>query len=232
MKKILVVSHERSGTHFLINTIAFNFSQYSNIQLDFPENEEEFNQFVVRYTGKKEKRIFKSHHQQYVFQKRVEKLFDDYEVFYIIRDGRDVLASCWKYFNNHPQSFPVSKTLNELLKKDPGTFKQDKAYNFVKTENMVDRWAQHVESWLFIQSQITIIKYEDLYCNFEHIIRKIASQLNLKEPLSIIKPTCNDRCVFPNGGGIRKWKECFSIEDENYFWDKAKNLMNKLEYQR
>ena len=103
MKNILVVGHERSGTHFLINTIALNYPYYSNYEISVLGDTQELRQIFEWYYSKNERRIFKSHHQFYFFFPFFEELLRHFHIFYIVRDGRDVLTSCFHYYNNFPE---------------------------------------------------------------------------------------------------------------------------------
>ena len=67
-RKILVVSHERSGTHFLINSIAFNFG-YGERQIDLDlaqgficSRPEQATAWLARCRGVFIPNVFKAHH--------------------------------------------------------------------------------------------------------------------------------------------------------------------------
>jgi len=225
MKNILVISHERSGTHFLINAIAFNFPYYSNNELGVIGSSEELEKIFSTYYAVEEKRIFKSHHQFEFFRSFFHELLQHFHVFYIVRDGRDVLNSCFHYFNKHPDIFPQAKSIREFL-----TMNAYQDYCKVSPSNMVERWVMHVKGWLEQKDNVNIIYYEDLFYNFEETIANIANALNLAPPDRITVPTLQDRSIDPRKGTVGDWKNHFTEEDLRIFDSIASDLMKELGY--
>jgi hypothetical protein len=216
MKKILVVSHERSGTHFLINTIAKNFG-YDNYQIEttardaLNASKEEVEQYksqvramITKNFQSNTKRIFKSHHQYDFFREYISEVFRHFHIFYIVRDVRDVLTSCFFYFNGAAtKAFPKPKTVKELaFDIKPYKFSFDGAYSLVKSEDFVGRWIRHVSDWT--SSGACVITYEDLKTNFERVLNQISRELGRKA-LSAHVPTLRDRAVSPRKGIIGDW---------------------------
>ena len=176
-KKILVVSHERSGTHFLIDSIAYNFG-YSNNVINFPTQDSkdfskkrttEYRDFIqssVRsFYSLKTDRIFKSHHDVRFFDGMLEELKDNFYIFYIKREACDVLTSCYHYYNlPHLTHFPQEKNVEKFIfELKPYQYATDGAYSFVKSENQILRWKNHVEGWE--KSGATILEYNNLKVN-------------------------------------------------------------------
>jgi hypothetical protein len=209
MKKVLVVSHERSGTHFLINTIAFNFNlDWRVINLD---------NGVQQHFGTQTNKIFKTHYQRYFFDSVWEQLLKEFHVFYIVRDGRDALTSSWFYHkSNHSNpAFPHCNTFSEWLRTNPSKYPYD-IYSIEKSCNMVERWKKHVCSWQNIEG-VHIITYEELHSNFNVVVDKISTILNV--PVNNYqRPSLHGSCsVGSRKGIVSDWKNLFSTEDIEFF---------------
>jgi len=244
-KNILIISHERSGTHFLLNSIAFNFPELidSNKQIDAPwqtRDLAEFEQFFLNNNQKEARQIFKSHHQIDFYKGFIGDLVKKYHVFYIYRDGRDVLTSCFHYFNKCPDSFPHTKSIGELMWGNPSEHAFDNAYSWEPQKTMVDRWVYHVHGWASIQpairDRIHFIKYEDLLNRWESAITLISKILMPNNPpwsipVNLRRPTLKDFGVSNRKGIVGDWKEHFTTSDRVYFKMKAKEIMNVLGYE-
>ena len=115
MKKLLVASHERSGTHFLINSIANNSGGlYGSPNIQNPSkdiyhggpynNPQEYKEYVYAYlssySGVSESKIFKTHHKAEFFKEYITELKKEYHILYIQRNPLDVLTSLYYYYKN------------------------------------------------------------------------------------------------------------------------------------
>ena len=206
MKNIVVVSHERSGTHFLINTIIKNFG-YSDGWIDFPRFNKMPNDcgkvkaFCVGHG--RDNRVFKTHHQVGFFESYMDDFLKYFTVFYIVRDPRDVGVSCFYYFNKHNNDFPVTKSVGDLLLRvKPYKYAWDSGRSIVKSETLVDRWALHVSGWN--RHNVHLIKFSDLKRNFSNVVRKIGRVLN-KPAGPIIVPSLDHNVVESRGGREGDW---------------------------
>ena len=80
---------------------------------------------------------------------------------------------------------------------------------------------------------IGIIKYEDLYNDFEWTLSKINNDLRLNRDKSLFeyrKPTLKDKCVFPRKGIIGDWKNHFTEEDKIFFNNQVRLAMKLAGY--
>ena len=247
--KVLVVSHERSGTHFLINTIALNFPYYSNRVIPFSSMDtinpsskqlQKVEQVMEKkfhsYFNKHPKRIFKSHLQYYFVKNYFEELTKEYEIFYIVRNGKDVLTSmfyfCKNYQNLPHKPFPIENNFSNFIRLKPYNYPFDGSKSYKKSENFVSRWVNHVESWLKVQNEINIIKYENLKNNFENEINTISKSLQISPPQKIQIPQLSkSNSISPRKGKINDWKNIFSEKDKLFFSQHAEKLMKKLNYE-
>jgi hypothetical protein len=221
-KNVVVVSHERSGTHFLINTIIKNFG-YSDGWVDFPRfnkmpNDKKWYDdycgkvkvFCVGYRGQN-KRVFKTHHQVGFFESYMDDFLKYFTVFYIVRDPRDVGVSCFYYFNKHNNDFPVTKSVGDLLLRvKPYKYAWDSGRSIVKSETLVDRWALHVSGWK--KHNVHFIKFSDLKRNFSGVVHRIGKVLN-KPVGSIIVPLLDHNVVESRGGREGDWRGHLSSVD-------------------
>ncbi len=227
MKKLMVISHERSGTHFMINTLAAMYGLPEK-QLDlyiYHGTNSESNYESLGYkkdvqihltelstTGNN---IIKSHHHH--------AFFDSYDFennniqpVYIYRDARDVMVSCHHYFNAHRHLgpvFPFSLSPYKLaLSVTPYEYTFDRAYSYYKNETMIERWKNHVNPFLN-DDRFLKVKYEDLNLHFEQITNKIGQIIGNYDG-EATKPTLQNRSVNPRKGIVGGWKK-YLTESEN-----------------
>lgn len=222
MKPILVISHERSGTHFLINTLAFNFG-YPERPVNVPQNEPQAS-FFEEYRNSLV--VLKSHHHLKLLPLEVLKYF---YVFYVLRDGRDVMTSCWTYFNRSPKEiFPHTKTVGDLLRMDVSSWPFSLGYS-PPSRNLAERWANHVESWYSVPG-LCLVRFEDLLLHFEDTVSRLSRFIQLPTTKPLRKPTLQDFCVAPWRGTIGTWKEFFTTEDLNFFLSYAGETLLRIGY--
>ena len=224
MKKVLVMSHERSGTHFLIDSIAANFGYDSNV-IDFhiEDSNDISNKRTLEYRERVQQKvkelyplntnqIFKSHHDVKFFDGMLDELKDNFHIFYIERAVCDVLTSCYHYYNI-PQltHFPQEKDVVKFLELVPYKYVTDGAYSFTKSENQVLRWKNHVEGWR--SAGVTVITYESLNNNFVLCMDVVASVLGVA-PTSCTQPSLGG--VAPRKGVVGDHKNLFTPEQIRY----------------
>jgi hypothetical protein len=228
-KKILVISHERSGTHFLINTIAQCFDYLpQQIDLDNSQgidwsNPAMASSWMRQFQGRFVANIFKSHHACPLLAPLLPELLDEYKVFYIQRDGRDVMTSFWIYLNRlAPGWGPRTRTIGEFMRATAagGITQYQPAQQHM---SMLQRWVAHVEGWNQLDLPIHYISYEDLHTGHDDVLEKIA--VILEQPVvSNTRPTLDSPSSLPWKGTIGAWKEFFTAEDREYFDQHIKQI--------
>jgi hypothetical protein len=92
----MIVSFQRSGTHFLINTLATNFKEIQRGWVDVvhtPKNKwvsnvcaanlrnKIYEQVIGTYAGHDLRRCLKTHFQAYVFDAFIQELIAKYDIF-------------------------------------------------------------------------------------------------------------------------------------------------------
>jgi hypothetical protein len=233
-KKILVVSHERAGTHFLVNSIALNFGFNAN-QIDLARSEgfdpcqpDQARIWLARYQGRCVSNIFKSHHDTTLLLPTLTPYLDEFQVFYIYRDGRDVLTSFWRYLNRLKSGWgPQVPTPGDFIRAAPtGGLLQ---YQANSCENMLARWIRHVSDWLDADIAVHFVSYELLHQQFEATLSDIGQVLQ-KQPSGYIRPGIDSPASLPWRGEIGSWRTCWTGDDEVMFEDHAGALMLRLGY--
>ena len=226
MKKVLVVSHERSGTHFLINTLGINFeldSRWIDIHCkDYIDPEDsykanykkEIEEFFNAQYGVPTNRIYKAHHQFGYYENIFDEILEHFDIFYIYRDGRDTLSSCYTYFNEAPvTAFPKCDTIDEFLfETPPYLYPYDGAYSYIKSENMVERWVNHIETWKPVFDKINVVSYSNLKNDFDVTVNRLGAAMG-KEPITNPQsPPVNMNSINPGRGINGGWKNTMSDE--------------------
>ncbi|MCG8632398.1 MAG: sulfotransferase domain-containing protein [Desulfobacterales bacterium] len=212
-----VISHERSGTHFLINTLNENlpiragmgtgdgsgtgwnnigewFGPYDN----FTGSRNHIDEYNERnwHKGAHRNTIIKTHSDAELFAIRFRKA----PVVYIYRDPRDVMVSWFHYLNN--RQFYINNPQVEDMRCDCfSTFIRRPVNGFLRYsysesgnfKNVVERWAAHVSGWLNYPGTC-IVKYEDLFYEPQMVVKQVAAGLNLT-PNKHVNPIPIDKSV-------------------------------------
>lgn len=243
MKKAMVISHERSGTSFLMNTIAGNYPEYlpeqgtdgKLLRVDVdgsPWNfadPVEMKKFLSdsRFHDIPLRNIFKSHHPYIYFSPVWEYLQEQFHVFYIYRDGRDVQTSYWRHIRK--QGFwwgPTTFTVGEFMRATP-IGAACRYHRPRPPSNMAQRWNDHIVSWMKTRfSGVCYISYEQMSENFESVVEKIGAKLAMDSPEKILRPGLGG--VHPGKGVVGNWKEHFVIGDESFFDENAHQAMKLI----
>jgi hypothetical protein len=194
--KILVVGHERSGTHFLMNTIGLNFGYLNEDWIDVDNIPQHYNpdnwvSFLAQVDHKNPLNIFKSHHDHRFFEPLFNRMADEWKIFYIWRMNQDDLfKSLCKHFNERDWNIgPKAKDYEELKYMQPSG--ACTRYDSVAHQTMLDRWLFHSTNWARIakeHSNIHSLYYEDLNTHFDKMVRKIAFFLGEHLPAGIRRP--------------------------------------------
>lgn len=208
---LIVCSHERSGTHFLMNSISENSlylsEPYFNFDLNILGNQinfyldEDVKSFFKNFSSIKIDNknfypisIIKSHHNTSIFK----SCFNDKKInfLYIYRDPFQTLFSYWKIIHTWKWTEgPKTKSFKEFLSSKP--MGQMTRYQVENYNNILQRWSAHVESWIDMaekSNNIILVNYDDLNNDYNNTILKILKKLRLKVP-EIIKRPSNDKFI-------------------------------------
>jgi tetratricopeptide (TPR) repeat protein len=194
---VMVVSHERSGTHFLMNSLAACYEYVSAPRIDLDENDININYYspiTIRKTlldlaARPVANIVKSHHAVEFFADELPRITQRYVVFYIHRDPVKVMLSFWRFIHQFewlygpkvadPCAFALAEPCGHMMR-----------YQVRQLPNLISRWAAHVDGWLAAakgQPRIVPVRYEELDTRFEETVASFADVLGRKA-VAIVRP--------------------------------------------
>jgi hypothetical protein len=239
VKKIIVASFQRSGTHFLINSLATNCLEVEDGWVDLIHSranrwvcdvhqgnltDKIYEQLCV-YRRNPMRRCIKTHYQMYFIEPCLDAILENYDILYIVRDPRDTMVACFYYYNNtNYESFIKQTNFSLFLRTqlwNVRTETQPYSYSYVKPTNIVDKWSKHVLSWMRYRDQgVVFVKYSHLNGRFEETLRYIESQTSQQlrsviSPVTLADPRYRPDFDLPGSkrGQVGIWKEYFSIDD-------------------
>ncbi|MDA9719522.1 sulfotransferase domain-containing protein, partial [Betaproteobacteria bacterium] len=212
-----VCSHERSGTHFLMNSLAknslysygeqLNFDPLSDalkrLGIDFHHTEQlaqllvDFEHFVFEGERRYFPSLIKSHFHAHFME---QFLTGDRRFIYIFREPKDTLISFWKFllrypdqkYKSNPEKF-YGKTITEFFKLSPcgkSARYQRKAFT-----DYFSRWADHVNGWIELSernSNVILVRYETLMRDFTPTLNSIFTKFGYEEKKFCKKPNRDD----------------------------------------
>ena len=214
--KVIVVSHERSGTHFLINSLAANYGYINDPWLDIdhttllnPWSPECILDMLMRCKGLNVLNVFKSHHDVGFFSPILNEVLSEFMILYIWRkDEAALFRSFRKHINEFPWfTGPKVETWRDLVAAPPhGSLTR---YQSQHRKDMGSRWSAHLGGWLVESARhprIHSLKYEDLDENFDQEITKIGVELGLTPAFPIRRPARDVNVIANTGmGGANDW---------------------------
>jgi hypothetical protein len=234
-KPALVVSHERSGTHFLMNTLGQNFGYLPYTDLDERQG------FDPRSTPQRldfllgapwpTRTVLKSHHQVEMLQP-LPLVAAAFEVFYIVRDPRDVLLSFRRYLAGCAAGTgPVTATVGEFLRAAPSGLIV--RYQRQAAASMVERWRQHVEGWLDaaakLPGRVTVLRYDDLDERFAVTVERLAAALGRPAAAPVpVRPSKIEHVVLAGEGGSGRYRGVLTADDLAFVAATAGDAMRRV----
>ena len=153
---------------------------------------------------------------------------------FVVRDGRDVLTSCyywWKGCSGSRMGFK-NKTFSQYIRgESPVTAKQmGLSDEFEKMfTDPIGFWVEYSDSWF--EKKFTV-RFEDLKNDQLGVLHLIEKEFNLKRKTTNLKNVNKLVGYSPRKGAVGDWKNHFREEDTNLFWSKAGHIMHKLGYER
>lgn len=182
-KPALVVSHERSGTHFLMNTLELNFGYLPWTDVDEllgtpVRSTADFLRFLFA-TPWPWQSVLKCHYgpQFFPFLGQLVRRFD---VLHVVRDPAAALASFYRYVHDRgAEEGPTSPTFGEFLRARPSG--RMLRYQAAPADSIAARWAAHTASWLEAGRRaggaITVVRYEELDAHFAPTVDRLGERL-------------------------------------------------------
>ena len=192
---LMVSSHERSGTHFMMNSISECTEYTANPFLNFDYmplgslvnffSKESTNKFLfsLKKISQNESNnlcvnsIIKSHFPLSLMDPNKNLC----KVIYIYRNPEEVFISYWKFLHrwNWVEGPKLSSPL-ELIKSNPKG--QSQRYQIENYKNYFARWASHIinaKNSARNSSNIVLVNYAELKNNFETTIELICNKLKI-----------------------------------------------------
>jgi hypothetical protein len=210
-KPIIVITHERSGTHLLINCINYtNNGQFYTI--GYTTNKNDYNLKGYSHTTYKDvmsnayipNSVSKSHHQVEFMNDYLDFLFNKYKVIYVKRNLLDVLTSYYKFIPSPDQNdFPsieewIFSKPDDIGRKYLQPYAPD-PHIIVEPKNYVHRWYLHTSGWLKYRNQMLVVNYEDMLLDYRNQKQKIEDYTGRKIATKV--PDVKDKSL-PNFGPV------------------------------
>ncbi len=231
-KSIIVLTHERSGTHLLINIINREnngkFHSVGYIDKRDGTTIEEYKKQVYRditlgiYLKDV---IFKSHHQVEFYEDTgiLDFLFENYYVIYIKREIKDVLLSYYRFLNDQGNKVPIPgfPELKDWIFMDPKYVGEEilgykdfpDPHIIVEPKNYIDRILLHYNGWMKYENKLLVVTYENILADFGHEKQNIENYICQK--IGNCVPDINDPKlpnISPNKGIIGAYKDFMDEE--------------------
>jgi hypothetical protein len=170
---VLVASHERSGTHFLMNSVgqAYGYCAVPWIDLDFTHFQMNFYDPAMLATALERlaerpiANIAKSHHAAAFFQPAMARLAPRWRILYIHRDPVDTLISYWRFVQQVPgHGGPRSGDVVDFVRAAPSGVML--RYQVRQWPSVLHRWASHLRGWMQLAKEwpqvVTLVRYDEL----------------------------------------------------------------------
>lgn len=167
------------------------------------------------------------------------------KAIFLVRDGRDCLVSSYSCNLQRAKNDPGwtegrrwNKPFKETLK---WRYREilNRRKEVINTLNPVEYWMRYNGDWLNDTTiKKHIVRYEDLHKNQTEEVLKIRKFYNLP-PKEIEEIPTSKSCSFeykptdiytPRSPG--NWKKIFDEEDNDYFWEIAGEVMERLGYEK
>lgn len=224
-----IISHERSGTHFMINTILkntdirqgwHNIGEWYGPYNDHTDRFEHIDTFNRTWEQAcKQAAIIKSHCDRDLFNERYKKA----RVIYLFRDPRDTLVSWFNYMNlaasycnnNSKVSDHSCRSCCKFLRRQISPFLKYSYSLYGNFSNAAERWVSHVRGWFMTDDSVLVIRYEELHRDYMSVLVKVADFIGLRLKSRTGPVGLHDApSVFPRKGIIGDWRNYFTQTDE------------------
>lgn len=253
-KPIMIITHERSGTHFCMDCLRnffcetyikqYPFQKTRNLYWVFPTlpTEKKLPFFIYTLQNAKHRPLIKTHVttdlkmvKDYAQRDLFHALLAESDHIYVVRDGRDVLVSYFYFqrkFNLGSANFSDYLRLPQRM----------------GHQTVVKYWAEHVTQWRELLGQDKFIHFESLRQNMIETVTSLGHSLRLTrnhraiEPIKMDKPRIvralkcalgiqRSTAVLPGYGHSNKWATHFSESDKDFFKEVAGQLLIELGYE-
>jgi len=228
MNTILVSSHRRSGTHFLIDSLRKNishaeFPNHRHLPADFNlgslfSKKEKIYSIFTKLIDSATPVIIKSHllpeechipSPKDKFEALINDIFMESQKLYISRDGKDVLISLYRFLSPTASFSEFIQERNDHIVKE---IRSAQDYDL----NRVSYWSYHINQWLK-EDAVKFISFADLMSNFAMTMNDILNFLDFPQSDEMGKPLIPNNLLWHNlqkklnHYGLAKLPECSSV---------------------
>ena len=190
-RKIIVASHERSGTHFMMNTLSDNFGYISDPWVDIdgdrlvnPYAPENIRSYLSGAEGRPVLNLFKTHYPAEFFDGIADWLLGEFTIIYMMRKTEPTLRSLRKHIKDLPwNAGPVlddSEPDEKFFHTSPcgGLLRyQMRQYRF-----LWERHHEHLKGWGMKEpwaSQVIHVDYDDLDKDFDATVVRLGRMIGM-----------------------------------------------------
>lgn len=159
-KKIIISSHERSGTHMLMNKISSCTKYNAEPWIDI---DEKFAKGLRKKNGSVQSDDSLQLNKTHFIPDLLFGMINEANIIYIYRNPFDVMLSFWKYSQKYPDHAAPARSLSEFILSKPSG--RGNIYNNNKHNSYIERWMDHVSLWLAAaknKENIRCLSYEKL----------------------------------------------------------------------
>ena len=184
---VMIVSHERSGTHFLINSLVAAYGYSLSRFVHFDQMTLPINYFAARsvadvlskIAARRSSTLIKSHHTAEFFEGVLDEVLKHTAIFYIHRDPVEVMISAWRFMHiwKWHEGPRLARALDFAAAEPEG---QMLRYQMKQRRNMLDRWARHVDGWTAAaegRDCLVVVRFDQLKNNYEQTVSAFANVL-------------------------------------------------------
>ena len=209
-RPLMVCSHERSGTHFLMNSIA-NSTKYTqepflnfdlmplgaSVNFFYSVSVDNFCKTIKNIHLQDQDQtlctssILKSHFPVSLAR---EALKANLKAIYIYRNPVDTLISYWQFIHRWNWfEGPKTNTPLELVAHSPAG--QSQRYQLENYSSYFERWEKHVSDAFNLsknEDNIALVRYSDLKNDYENTILKCCDEIHIEVAKKIDAPSKKD----------------------------------------
>jgi len=216
---LMVSSHERSGTHFLINSIALNSPYTSEPEISFDPWASGNIANYCSYSSVQNvfdmlqrnncNSVIKNHfHADFFFDASGGSVLGTTKTLHVIRDPIEVLASFRRFIHHlsekgHREGPLLHDRLDFML--------AEPVWNMLRYQprqygSIIERWIDHSAAWLKVaegHSNVRVVRYDDLNRDYEATITGVLAFLGHPPARQIRRPDARINTVYvPNNESL------------------------------
>ncbi len=235
---LMVVSHERSGTHFLLNSLArgWGYAAEHWLDLDYLSVNANFHKpatfvrLLDRHRGHHLANPFKSHHEAAFMAPVIDTLLTRCRICYVVRHVAGVMRSLYHFLPRLPwREGPVCPSPAALLRTPPEG--QMMRYQMTQQPTMGHRWRTHVAGWLDLADPrpgIVVVRYEDLRDRYAETLAAVGARLDLGPPRDTTPPPRGRNVILPTPES--RDTPAYGPEDHAFITATAGDVLTRLGY--